>query len=152
MLPSHSAAQGLPAQGLAAPPVRRASDPYRLGQPTWRQDFEGPTTSWTDAGGDAQYSLVAHQRVRGGAHGGQGCEWLQVVGQGGSTVLVAHDIGRPWVIDELRPTIWIFADRPGIQFFAEVTLPRTLDPRTGKAADHQYLRHRVYRGRPLAAA
>ena len=47
-------------------------------------------------------------------------------------MLVAHDIGRPWVIDELRPTIWIFADRPGVQFFAEVTLPRTLDPRTAK--------------------
>ncbi len=106
--------------------------PVAAGQPSWRQDFEGPTTSWTDAGGDAQYSLVAHQRVRGGAHGGQGCEWLQVVGQGGSTVLVAHDIGRPWVIDELRPSIWIYADRPGIQFFAEVTLPRTLDPRSGK--------------------
>ncbi len=66
------------------------------------------------------------------AHGGQGCEWLQVVGQGGSTVLVAHDIGRPWVIGELRPSIWVCADRPGIQFYAEVTLPRTLDPRTAK--------------------
>jgi len=53
-----------------------------------------------------------------------------VVAQGGSSVLVAHDIGRPWVIDELRPSVWIFADRPGIQFLAEVTLPRTLDPRT----------------------
>jgi hypothetical protein len=74
--------------------------------------------------------MVAHQRVRGGAHSGDGCEWFQVSGQGGSTVLVAHDIGRPWVIDELRPSIWIYADRPGIQFFAEVTLPRTLDPRT----------------------
>ena len=126
-LPRHTAAQG-----LATPAAR---GPVAVGQPAWRQDFEGPTTSWTEAGGDAQYSLVAHQRVRGGAGypragGGQGCEWLQVVGQGGSTVLVAHDIGRPWVIDELRPTIWIYADRPGIQFFAEVTLPRTLDPRT----------------------
>jgi hypothetical protein len=55
-----------------------------------------------------------------------------VLGQGGSSVLIAHDIGRPWVIDELRASIWICADRPGIQFFAEVTLPRTRDPRTAK--------------------
>ena len=55
-----------------------------------------------------------------------------MVAQGGSKVLVAHDIGRPWVIDELRPSIWICADRPGIQFFAEITLPRTLDPRAGR--------------------
>jgi len=131
LLPSHSAAQGLPAAGLAAAPAA-ARGPVAAGLPSWRQDFEGPVNSWTEAGGDAQYSLIAHQRVRGVAHGGQGSEWLQVAAQGGSTVLVAHDIGRPWVIDELRPSIWIFADRPGIQFFAEVTLPRTLDPRSGK--------------------
>ena len=128
----------VPASPLADPthrgPLRRprCAGPLAAGQPSWRQDFEGPTPSWTEAGGDAQYSLAAHQRVRGGAHGGQGCEWLQVVAQGGSAVLIAHDIGRPWVIDELRPTVWIFANRPGIQFLAEVTLPRTLDPRSGK--------------------
>ncbi|MGA2258836.1 MAG: hypothetical protein ABSG53_29565, partial [Thermoguttaceae bacterium] len=131
VLPSYSAAQGLPAPGLAALPIA-ARGLVAAGQPSWRQDFEGPATSWTEAGGDVQYSLVAHQRVRGGAHSGQGCEWFQLVGQGGSTVLVAHDIGRPWVIDELRPSIWIFADRPGIQFYAEVTLPRALDPRSAK--------------------
>ena len=151
-LPSHSAARACRAGTFAAPAAvldslrrphagplagrrhrqPRSADPLPQGSRPGEQDFEGPTTSWTEAGGDAQYSLVAHQRVRGGAHGGQGCEWLQVVGQGGSTVLVAHDIGRPWVIDELRPSIWIYADRPGIQFFAEVTLPRTLDPRAAK--------------------
>ncbi len=134
VLPSQSAAQGLPAPGPAAPPAALRG-PVAAGQPSWRQDFEGPNTSWTEAGGDAQYSLVAHQRVRGGAHGGQGSEWLQVVGQGGSTVLVAHDIGRPWVIDELRTSIWIYADRPGIQVLAEVTLPRSHDPRA-KRTDH----------------
>jgi hypothetical protein len=131
VLPCIAAAQGVAAQGTDGPPgvARGATAP---GQPSWRQDFEGPTPSWTEAGGDAQYSMVAHQRVRGGAHSGQGSEWLQVNGQGGSSALIAHDIGRPWVIDELRPSVWIFSDRPGIQFFAEVTLPRSLDPRSGK--------------------
>ena len=131
VLPSRSAAQGVAPSRLAAPPAA-VRGPIAAGQPSWHDDFEGPTNSWTEAGGDAQYSLVAHQRVRSGAHGGQGCEWLEVVAQGGSTALVAHDIGRPWVIDDLRASIWICADRPGIQFYAEVTLPRTLDPRTGK--------------------
>ena len=129
VLPSRSAAQGPSAPGLPPP---AATPPLAAGEPGWRQDFEGPTTSWIEAGGDAQYSLVAHQRVRGEAHSGQGSEWLQVVGQGGSTVLVAHDIGRPWVIDDLRSSVWIYADRPGIQFCAEVALPRTLHPRSGK--------------------
>ena len=47
-------------------------------------------------------------------------------------MFVAHDIGRPSVIDELRLAVWVCADRPGIQFSAEVTLPRTIDPRTTK--------------------
>ena len=36
------------------------------------------------------------------------------------------------MIDELRPALWVNSDRPGMQFLAEVTLPRTRDPRTGK--------------------
>jgi hypothetical protein len=55
-----------------------------------------------------------------------------VIAQGGTSVLVAHDIGRPAVIEELHPTLWVCADRPGIQFLAEITLPRTLDPRSRK--------------------
>jgi hypothetical protein len=117
--------------GFAAP-ITPGRGPVAPGQPSWREDFEGSAPSWTEGGGDAQYTLVAHQRVRGGAHSGQGSEWIQVNAQGGSSVLISHDIGRPWVIDELRPSIWIFADRPGIRFFAEVTLPRSIDPRSGR--------------------
>ncbi len=116
-LPNHSAAQG----------------PAALGQPNWREDFEGPNPSWTEAGGDAQYAIVQHQRVRGAAHAGQGCEWFQINGQGGSTAFVAHEAGQPRVIDDLRPSVWVRADRPGLQFVAEVVLPRSIDPRTGKS-------------------
>ena len=117
---------------LAALPSRSPAQPPAPGPPAWHEDFEGPVVSWSDAGGDAGYTVVAHQRVRGGAHGGQGCEWMQIAAQNGSAVYFAHDIGRPWVIEELRPTLWLFADRAGLQFTAEVTLPRTIDPRTGK--------------------
>ncbi len=115
-MPSRAAAQAIAAPGQAA----------------WKQDFEGPANSWSESGGDAAYTLVAHQRVRGGAHGGQGCEWIQITAQGGSTIYFSHDVGRPSVIEELRPALWVNSDRPGIQFLAEVTLPRTRDPRTGK--------------------
>jgi hypothetical protein len=117
----------------AAMPRQSAAQPASApGQAVWKQDFEGPVNSWIDAGGDTAYTVVAHQRVRGGAHGGQGCEWIQIGAQGGNRVFFAHDIGRPWVIDELRPTLWVFSDRAGLQFLAEVTLPRARDPRTGK--------------------
>ncbi len=57
---------------------------------------------------------------------------MQIAVQTGSTVYFAHDVGRPWVIEELRPALWVYSDRAGLQFLAEVTLPRTRDPRTGK--------------------
>jgi hypothetical protein len=87
------------------------------------------------AGGDAPHVLQAHRRIRGVAHRGQGCEWLQLsTGQGGSAVYIAHDIGCPWVIEDLRPSVWVKSDRPGVQLLVEVVLPRTVDPRTGRAA------------------
>ena len=62
---------GPAARGRDAQPIRGAGDPAP-GQAAWRQDFEGPANSWIESGGDAAYTVVAHQRVRGGAHGGQG--------------------------------------------------------------------------------
>ena len=118
---------------VAATPNRSAAQAASApGQAAWRQDFEGPTNSWTESGGDAAYTVVAHQRVRGGAHSGQGSEWIQIAAQAGSKIYFSHDVGRPSVIEELRPTLWVNSDRPGIEFLAEVTLPRTRDPRTGK--------------------
>ncbi len=126
----------------AAIPGRSAAQPAATpGQAVWKQDFEGPANSWVDAGGDTPYTIVAHQRVRGGAHSGQGSEWIQIAAGGapsgspaggGSRVFFAHDIGRPSVIDELRPTLWVFSDRGGLQFLGEVTLPRMRDTRSGK--------------------
>ncbi|NLE38656.1 MAG: hypothetical protein GX621_11580, partial [Pirellulaceae bacterium] len=64
------------------------------------------------------------------AFAGRQSEHFQVVGQGGTSVFVSHDVGRPRVIPELGASIWVKADRPGIRIFARVVLPRTVDPRT----------------------
>jgi len=101
-------------------------------QQPWYNGFEGPDASWRDAGGDAAYEIRQHARVRGEAHTGANCERLTVVGNHGTYVYVSHEVGRPRVIDELLPTIWVKSDRPGLQVLAQVILPRTPDPRTGR--------------------
>ena len=53
------------------------------------------------------------ERRQGDAHAGSGCEWLQIEADGGSYVYFAHDVGRPRVIDDLAPSVWIKSDRPG---------------------------------------
>ncbi|MEN6448940.1 MAG: hypothetical protein ABFC96_00475 [Thermoguttaceae bacterium] len=104
-----------------------------MAQAPWREGFEtaGPPT-WREAGADAQYRIVNHQRLQQDAHTGTGCEWLRIEGDGGSYVYLAHDVGRPTVIDDLALSIWLRADRPGLQIAARIVLPRSVDQRTGR--------------------
>ena len=108
----------------------------RMRRTGWYEGFEGPQPSWQDAGGDAQYRVLQHQRLQQNAHTGAGCEWLQLEGDGGSYVYFAHDVGRPRVIDELTPSVWIKADRANLQLAVRVVLPRTADPAIGPAGGH----------------
>ncbi len=109
---------------LATAPAGGAEGP-------WHEDFEGQTPSWKEAGGDAQGAIDRRERVLQGAYAGRRCEWLRVTGRGGTSVYVSHDVGRPRVIAELQGSVWVKADRPGIQIFARAVLPRTNDPRSG---------------------
>lgn len=101
-------------------------------QTAWYEGFEGPNVSWRIIGGNAQYRIEFHGRVRGEAHTGDGSEGLRLSGTGGNEVYIGHDIGRPRIIDDLLPTVWVKADRPGIQLLAHVVLPRNRDPKTGQ--------------------
>jgi len=100
----------------------------------WHEGFETPETSWRMAGGDAQSRLLQHQRLRGDARSGNGCERLQLEGNGGSYVYAAHFVDTPPVIEELSPSVWIKSDRPGLGIAARIVLPRTIDERTGRPA------------------
>ena len=99
---------------------------------TWHEGFDGPQPSWRESGSDARYRVVEHQRLQGESHTGSGCEWLRVEAEAGGYIYLAHDVGRPPVIDELAPSVWIKSDRPGVQIAARIVLPRTTDPRTGR--------------------
>jgi len=102
------------------------------GQSAWYEGFESPEPTWRDAGGNARYRIQRHQRIQGEAHVGDGCEKVTILGNNGTYVHLSHDVGHPRVIEELLPTVWVKSDRPGLQFLAQVVLPRTEDPRTGQ--------------------
>jgi len=105
---------------------------FAAGQTAWYEGFEGPDTTWRDAGGNGQYRLELHQRTRQESHTGKSSERLRIAGSGATQVYMAHDVARARVIEELRPIVWIKSDRPGLQILARVVLPRTNDPRTGR--------------------
>ena len=91
----------------------------------WHEGFETSQPSWRIAGGDTRYRILQQQRVQGIAHTGNGCEWLQLESEDGTSVYIAHDVGRPAVIDELLPSVWLKSDRPGVQLAVRIVLPRS---------------------------
>jgi hypothetical protein len=101
-------------------------------QGVWREDFEGPEPSWRDAGGDGTYKLDSHARVQTQAHSGRSSEQIRVAGSNGSFVYISHEISHARTIAELQVSVWVKADRPGLQILARAVLPRSKDPRTGR--------------------
>lgn len=103
------------------------------GQNVVLEGFDGPDTSWRDAGGDVpQYRIDVHQRTAEGARNGASCEFLQLSAGHGTSVRIALDIAQGRVIPELKVGLWVRSDRPGLQLLGRVVLPRTIDPRTKK--------------------
>ncbi len=98
----------------------------------WHEGFETSQPSWRIAGGDTRYRILQQQRLQGESHTGNGCEWLQLESEHGTCVYIAHDVGRPAVIEELLPSVWVKADRPGVQLAVRIALPRTADRRSGR--------------------
>jgi len=97
---------------------------------TWHDDFEGPVTSWQPAGADMQYRLEQHGLARGGAHTGQSSEQLRVNGGNGSAIYFSHAVPRSRIMPGLATSVWIKADRPGVQILGRIVLPNLIDPQT----------------------
>ena len=97
-------------------------------------DFEGPQVSWQIGDADVGYQLLRHQRIAGEAHAGRGSELVQITGGAGTFVYITRNVGSARIVAELKPQVWVKADRPGIQLLARIVLPHTPDPRTGRPA------------------
>ncbi len=96
------------------------------------EGFETSEVSWRAGDADVVYRVEAHRRIASDPHTGHGSELLQVSGTGGSHIYFTHDIGTGRIVAELVPSVWVKANRPGLQILARVVLPHTPDPRTGQ--------------------
>lgn len=103
-----------------------------IAQTPWREDFEGPATSWSVADADAPYRELRHERSSAGANSGSWSEHYRCTVGAGTKLLLAHDTPPFRLIDELVPSVWVAANRPGVQMIVRVVLPRAVDPDTGK--------------------
>src|SRR5205807_2701098 len=81
---------------------------------------------------DAKYQETAHRLTdpsEQNAHEGQRSEFLQLQIEQGSFIYYTLDLGRAPVIEELNTSLFLKANRPGMQLLGRLVLPRERDPK-----------------------
>lgn len=96
------------------------------------EGFESAENAWQLAEADCTVRKIAHERTWKEAHGGHTSEYLHLLLGAGNKAYATYDIAPARVIDELKPSLWVKADRVGPQLLVRVVLPRTTEPRTGR--------------------
>jgi hypothetical protein len=99
------------------------------GQQTLQQGFEGRDPLWTPGAADAVYKESAHRITDEFAKGGRRSETIELDAEAGSYIHYTYDVGKAIISDELNVSLWVKANRPGIQLLCRVVLPREHDPK-----------------------
>jgi hypothetical protein len=100
-----------------------------LAQQIYRQGFETEQTSWRAGEADVAYVEVAHQMVeQGRPASGPRAEYLKLLAKQGSHIYYQLPTPRAPLSEELTISLWVKANRPGIQLLARLVLPQQRDP------------------------
>jgi hypothetical protein len=112
----------------------------------FRHDFNGPQAVWQilDTGNPA--TIVTQQCIAEGARDRDGAERVVAAAADGQSMHLQMPCARVAVLPELIVRLWVKSDRPSIQLAVQISLPRTLQPKTG-APVCAIVRGKVY-GRP----
>lgn len=99
------------------------------GQQIHRNPFEGRNLSWQRGAADAPYQEQKHELTTQTAHSGQQAEYIQLNAQQGTYVHYLYPL-KADISEELAGSIWLKANRPGLQLLARLVLPREHDARS----------------------
>jgi hypothetical protein len=117
------------------------------GQQVHRNGFEGREPVWVKASADVAFRENKHEMTDRAAHGGQRSEYIQITAEQGSYVYYQYAAAHAAVSDELSASVWVKANRPGVQLLARLVLPHEQNP--NNLDDHLTT---IIRGDRLAAA
>ena len=98
-------------------------------QQALQHGFERGEPIWLAGPFDAAYKETKHLLTDETAHTGQKSELIQLQAEKGSFIYYTYPIGKAPVTDELTVSLWIKANRPGMQLLCRVVLPRERDPK-----------------------
>jgi hypothetical protein len=94
-----------------------------------RNGFESRDNAWEKGAADAPYREILHEVTDATAHTGQRSEHLQITCEPGKYVYYYYPTGKAPLNDELSISLWMKANRPGIQILARLILPKERNPK-----------------------
>jgi len=93
-----------------------------------RNGFEGRDLGWIKGAADAPFRQIVHDLTDTFAHTGQYSEHVQITAEQGTYLYYYYPIGRAPVGEDLSASVWVKANRPGIQLMARLVLPKERNP------------------------
>lgn len=115
----------------AAPPAvdsEPAADAVELS--AIRDGFETPRTAWNQEQTDATINLQTHDRTSRAAHEGRTSEHFRFSSNQGSGFYFSYALPKVPASETLKTSLFVRANRAGVQLFARVVIPADTDPET----------------------
>ena len=97
-----------------------------------RGRFESPRTAWGREQTDATITLQVHDQSDRAAHEGRTSEHFRFSAGLGSGFYFSYQLPKVPVTDALKASLYVRANRAGVQLFARVVLPSDTDPLTNQ--------------------
>ena len=104
-----------------------------VGAEGYTEEFEGETASWQFVRGASRAKSLRHERTTDIVRTGKQSEafLVETFANDGWASLI-HKLPPAVRFDELKASVWVWADHPGVQVWVRVKLPNQQDPRSGQ--------------------
>lgn len=99
---------------------------------SWSEKFETMTPTWRTLRNTRGCAIVRQERTNSDSHRGNGSEHFEFQFSEQGEFYLGHTLDYPWIIDEISPSLWIKSNAPGITVAAQIVLPRSVNPKTGR--------------------
>jgi hypothetical protein len=102
-----------------------------------QQGFEGRDTLWVQGPSQATFQEVEHRLTDARkvdqpderVNSGQRAEFIHLDVKQGKFIHYLYKLGKAPVSEDLRVSLWLCSNHPGVQFYCRVVLPHEEDPR-----------------------
>jgi hypothetical protein len=91
---------------------------------TFRESFENNAGLWRPGVADSPYQEVVNQLDDKVSHGGRQSAFLRLLAKLGTHIYYWYPIPRAEIIPDLKVSVWVRANRPGMRLTARAVLPR----------------------------